>query len=166
MWPNDWPATPRAIATSTEEALAAARARSADAYRDAVADVESADAAQVGLVHAEIIRALLEELHPDGLTGEDVQEVLALTVRSASEWFGELDVEGFVEVLTGALGVADTEAAGRRPRAGHALLIIAALSSAGRRTADGKDGHDSTSSEVYVRRAIEEIARSQTIEMP
>ncbi|ORI18975.1 hypothetical protein BJD99_19895 [Rhodococcus sp. 1163] len=166
MWPNDWPATPRAIATSTEEALAAARARSEDAYRDAVADVESEDAAQVGLVHAEIIRALLEELHPDGLIGDDVQDVLARTVRSASEWFGDLDVDGFVEVLTGALGVADTEAVRPRPRAGHALLIIAELSSPTRRAADGQGAHASTSSEVYIRRAIEEIARSQTIEMP
>lgn len=102
-----------------------------------------------------MVRSLLEELHPDGLTGEDVQDALTNAVRSASAWNFDLDVPGFVEVLTGALGVADTEEERPRPRPEHAVLIITDLLV--RRKARA---------EVYISRAISEIRRAQTMEMP
>ncbi|MGA9871090.1 MAG: hypothetical protein WBQ44_08115 [Rhodococcus sp. (in: high G+C Gram-positive bacteria)] len=156
---KDWPATARAIATATEDAVAAARAHSVEDYRSAVSALEAEDSSQVGLVHAEIIKALLEELHPDGLTGENVQDVLTRTVRS-SEWADAVDVDGFVEVLTGALGVADTESPRPRPRVGHSVLVIADLMAA-RRAQD-----ETVTPQLFVRRAIAEIERAQTIEMP
>lgn len=144
-----------AIATATDEALTAARARSKGPFSEAVADLQSLEPAQVAAVHAEMVRSLLEELHPDGLTGEDVQDALTGTVRWAAEWVTELDVAGFVEVFTGALGVADTEERRPPPRVEHAVLIIADLLI--RRKA---------AAEIYIRRAIAEIQRAQTIEMP
>ena len=151
----DWPQAVRAIATATEDAITAARARSKDAFSEAVEKLSSGDLAQVGAVHAEMVRSLLEELHPDGLTGEDVQDTLTSAVRAASEWNADLDVPGFVEVLTGALGVADTEEQRPRPRPQHAVLIITDLLVRRKATA-----------EVYISRAVSEIRRAQTMEMP
>lgn len=151
----EWPPTVRAIATATDDAVTAARVRSAADFADAIAVLGSEDASRVGLIHAEIVRSLLEELHPDGLTGEDVQDALASAVRSAAEWIPDMDVPGFVEVLTGALGVADTEEKRPAPRAEHAVLVIADLLF-----------RRKVAAEVYIRRAVAEVQRAQTIEMP
>lgn len=152
---SEWPPTVRTIASATDDAVTAARARSRDDFADAVDELSSEDSAQVGAIHAEMVRSLLEELHPDGLTGEDVQDALSRTVRSAAEWNPSLDVPGFVEVLTGALGVADTEEKRPSPRPEHAVLIITDLLV-----------RRKTSAEVYIRRAVAEIQRAQTMEMP
>ncbi len=151
----EWPPTVRAIAAATDDAVNAARAKSKGSFADAVERLAGEDQGKVGLIHAEIVRSLLEELHPDGLSGEDVQNVLARTVRSASEWNPELDVPGFVEVLTGALGVADTEEKRPRPRPEHAVLILADLLV-----------RRKSSAEIYIRRAVSEVRRAQTMEMP
>nr|WP_206030864.1 hypothetical protein [Rhodococcus sp. B10] len=154
-WPHDWPLTARTIAAATDDAIAAATARSVEQFADAIETLTSEDPAQLGLIHAEMVRSLLEELHPDGLTGEDVQDALTRTVRSAAEWNPSVDVDGFVEVLTGALGVADTEERRPRPRPEHAVLLMADLLV--RRKASGK---------LYIRRAVAEVQRAQTMEMP
>ena len=151
----EWPPTVRALATATDDAVNAARSQSAAEFAEAVTELHAQDSAQVAAIHAEMVRSLLEELHPDGLTGEDVQDALTRAVRSAAEWHPDLDVPGFVEVLTGALGVADTEEVRRPPLPQHAVLIIADLLA--RRRA---------SAEVYLRRAVAEIQRAQTMEMP
>lgn len=151
----EWPPTVRAIAAATDDAITAARAHVLEDFREAVEQLSSEDRAQVSAVHAEMVRSLLEELHPDGLTGEDVQDALTGAVRSASVWNPGLDVPGFVEVLTGALGVADTEEQRPPPRPEDAVLIITDLLV--RRKA---------SAEVYIRRAVAEIQRAQTMEMP
>ncbi|MGB3371810.1 MAG: hypothetical protein WBA81_14380 [Rhodococcus sp. (in: high G+C Gram-positive bacteria)] len=151
----EWPPTVRAIARATEDAIGSARVKAKVAFADAVEKLSSEDHAQVGAIHAEMVRSLLEELHPDGLTGEDVQDALSSAVRSAVEWYPDLDVQGFVEVLTGALGVADTEGNRPSPRAEHAVLIIADLLVRRNAAAD-----------VYTRRAVVEIQRAQTMEMP
>ncbi|OZF03470.1 hypothetical protein [Rhodococcoides fascians] len=156
---SDWPPTVRAIAAATDDAITAARARSKSDFDDAVGSLDSEDRAQVASIHAEMVRSLLEELHPDGLTGEDVQDALASAVRASAEWYEDLDVPGFVEVLTGALGVADhmQEAAEQRPfpRPEHAILIITDLLIRRKGAAQG-----------YIHRAVGEIRRAQTMEMP
>jgi hypothetical protein len=154
-WPHHWPLTVRSIATATDDAIAAASARVVEPFSDAIETLASEDPAQVGLIHAEMVRSLLEELHPDGLTGEDVQDALTRTVRSAAEWNPTIDVDGFVEVLTGALGVADTEERRPRPRPEHAVLLIADLLV-----------RRKTPAQVYIRRAVGEVQRAQTMEMP
>ena len=154
-WPAEWPAEVRRIADATNDALAAVAAGDPIAFDDAVEPLGRSDSAQAGHVHAEMVRTLLEEVYSDGLTGENVQEVLGRTVRGA-HWLPNLDIAGFVEVLTGALGVADTEEQSRsRPRPAHALLVVADLLAVRRARA-----------ETYLRRALAEVRRAETIEMP
>lgn len=151
----EWPPTVRAIASATDEAITGARSRSETDFADAVRLLGAEDSAQVASIHAEMVRSLLEELHPDGLEGEDVQDALTRAVRSAAEWNSDVDVPGFVEVLTGALGVADTEEKRPSPRTEHALLIIVDLLV-----------RRKSSAEKYIRQAVAEIQRAQTMEMP
>ena len=154
-WPTEWPVDVRRIADATVHALAAVAAQDPIAFDEAVELLDRSDAAKAGHVHAEMVRSLLEEVYSDGLTGENVQEVLARTARGA-DWLPSLDIAGFVEVLTGALGVADVEEQSRsRPRPAHALLVVADLLAVRRSRA-----------ETYVRRALAEIHRAQTVEMP
>lgn len=179
-WPAEWPASVRRIASATDDALAAVAKRDRTEFEDAIAQFDRADAPQASAVHSEMVRMLLEEVHPDGLTGENLQEVLGRTVRSA-QWLPDLDIDGFVDVLTGALGVHESgvhesggyegggyeggvheggdHAGGEQPRArprpAHALLLVADVLAVRQARA-----------EVYLRRAIAEIRRAQTIEMP
>ncbi len=154
-WPTEWPVDVRRIADATVDALAAVVAQDPIAFDEAVELLDRSDAAKAGNVHAEMVRSLLEEVYSDGLTGENVQEVLGRTVRGA-EWLPSLDIAGFVEVLTGALGVTDVDEQSRsRPRPAHALLVVADLLAIRRSRA-----------ETYVRRALAEIHRAQTVEMP
>ena len=154
-WPTEWPVDVRRIADATVDALAAVVAQDPIAFDEAVELLDRSDAAKAGNVHAEMVRSLLEEVYSDGLTGENVQEVLGRTVRGA-EWLPSLDIAGFVEVLTGALGVTDVDEQSRsRPRPAHALLVVADLLAVRRSRA-----------ETYVRRALAEIHRAQTVEMP
>ncbi|MDP9637884.1 MULTISPECIES: hypothetical protein [Nocardiaceae] len=154
-WPTEWPVDVRRIADASVDALAAVVAQDPIAFDEAVELLDRSDAAKAGNVHAEMVRSLLEEVYSDGLTGENVQEVLGRTVRGA-EWLPSLDIAGFVEVLTGALGVTDVDEQSRsRPRPAHALLVVADLLAVRRSRA-----------ETYVRRALAEIHRAQTVEMP
>ena len=154
-WPTEWPVDVRRIADATVDALAAVVAQDPIAFDEAVELLDRSDAAKAGNVHAEMVRSLLEEVYSDGLTGENVQEVLGRTVRGA-EWLPSVDIAGFVEVLTGALGVTDVgEQSRSRPRPAHALLVVADLLAIRRSRA-----------ETYVRRALAEIHRAQTVEMP
>jgi hypothetical protein len=154
-WPTEWPVDVRRIADATVDALAAVVAQDPIAFDEAVELLDRSDAAKAGNVHAEMVRSLLEEVYSDGLTGENVQEVLGRTVRGA-EWLPSVDIAGFVEVLTGALGVTDVDEQSRsRPRPAHALLVVADLLAVRRSCA-----------ETYVRRALAEIHRAQTVEMP
>lgn len=154
-WPTEWPVDVRRIADATVDALAAVVAQDPIAFDEAVELLDRSDAAKAGNVHAEMVRSLLEEVYSDGLTGENVQEVLGRTVRGA-DWLPSVDIAGFVEVLTGALGVTDVDEQSRsRPRPAHALLVVADLLAVRRSRA-----------EMYVRRALAEIHRAQTVEMP
>jgi len=159
VWPDHWPKTPREIATATVDALTAVRTESAENFDEAVDTLVDLPYEQVTAVHAGMVRELLEELHPDGLTGEDVQAVLERTVRSGMRWLPSFEPEAVVEVLTGTLGVSDPHAP--RPRIqprrylAAGLLVVADLAAA-RRVAP----------EPYLRRAIGEIERAETVEMP
>ncbi|MDR6909636.1 hypothetical protein J2W54_002094 [Rhodococcus fascians] len=154
-WPTEWPVDVRRIADATVDALAAVVAQDPIAFDEAVELLDRSDAAKAGNVHAEMVRSLLEEVYSDGLTGENVQEVLGRTVRGA-DWLPSVDIAGFVKVLTGALGVTDVDEQSRsRPRPAHALLVVADLLAVRRSRA-----------ETYVRRALAEIHRAQTVEMP
>ncbi|WP_416062121.1 hypothetical protein [Rhodococcus indonesiensis] len=157
MWPTHWPQLAREIAEHTSVALAAARTRSVPAWEDATTELVALPYEQVAGVHATMMRELLEELHPDGLAGEDVQAVFERSARTGAAWLPSLHPDTVVAVLTGTLGVSDPDAPKARPdeylQAG--LVVLADLLAA-RRADPG----------VYLRRALGEIERAETVEMP
>ncbi len=103
MWPDHWPTITRRIATSTDTALTAVRDETVPVFDDALAELVTLPYEQVTAVHAGMLRELLEELHPDGLTGEDVQTVLERALRNGMRWLPSLQPDAVVAVLTGTL---------------------------------------------------------------
>ncbi|MEU7825358.1 hypothetical protein [Catellatospora sp. NPDC049133] len=153
------PAVARGIAQAAVDAVDAARARDAEALNEAADRLAAADSEHVGLVLGSVVRALLEDLHPDGLAGEDIQDVLEQCVRDTLSWTADLDVDTLVTVLTGALGVHQQEDGAPRPDprrlAWHAPVLLAyLLTVSGRRL------------EQYLAAAFAEIMRAETVEMP
>lgn len=145
------PVAARPIAAATEAAVTAARGRDSEALVQAVGDLGAADPAQVGLILGTGVRLLLEDHHPDGLTGDDVREVLQSSVRAAAQWQPEVDPHVMLILLAGALGVHDDD--GEPPPkpevlARHAALLIADQLGAG-------------SIRDYLDRALGEIERTQ-----
>lgn len=157
MWPSDWPPSARAIATAIEAAVGAAQSADESGFVAATTDLAELPADQVTSVLAAIIRELLETAHPDGLTGDDVRAVLESVVRRSATWLPRLDAAAVFSALAGALGIdesAEPERERTDPRPSAVLLIdyLAELA----RTPPGE----------AVRRAINEIARAETVEMP
>jgi hypothetical protein len=183
------PEPARTIGATVTDAVSAARATDPAALRHAAERLVSASAVraapasqeQVGVVLGAVLRSLLEETHPDGLSGEDVQAVLEDCVRSAASWFPTVDIEVLVILLTGALGIhqvdprpsdpqpdsppdfqPDVVEAGGAPRrlgalevASHAPLLLADLLAVSGRPLSG-----------HLDAAFAEIYRAETIEMP
>ncbi|MFC9472203.1 hypothetical protein ACFTS5_08420 [Nocardia sp. NPDC056952] len=157
MWPSDWPSSARAIATAVEAAVSAARAADEAGFGTTTADLSELPADQVTSVLAAIVRDLLEIAHPDGLTGDDVRAVLESVVRRSATWLPRLDAAAVFSALAGALGIdeaAEPDRAWTNPQPAAVLLIeyLADLA----RTPPGD----------AVQRAINEIARAETVEMP
>ncbi|QLQ38363.1 hypothetical protein [Micromonospora robiginosa] len=146
------PAPAREIAVTATDAVDAARARDAEAYRPAVERLAAADRA--GLVLGGVVRLLLEEGHPDGLDGDDVRQVLERCVRAAAPWWPDVDPHVLLVLLAGALGVYDPGDDDAPPDpaavARHAPLLVAdLLAVTGRPFAD------------YLTAAFGEVARTE-----
>lgn len=159
QWPAQWPRPAKDIASATDAAVTTAREGAAEPFAEATGALLAVDPDQVRSVHSAMVRELLEDVHPDGLTGEAVQAVLERCARGAAEWVPSLDVGALAVVLTGSLGLTDydedTHRVGWPVILPHALLVIADLLAVAQAPADG-----------YLRRAIGEIARAETVEMP
>lgn len=164
--PRELPEPARSIALAVTASVAAAAATDAESFAAATATLAALDPEQVGLVQGAVVRSLLEDLHPDGLAGEDVQEALTACVRSAIGWVPELEPHALVVVLTGALGVhpapdSDLDPDDRPPKvtpadlARHAPLLIAELLAAGGRRLP-----------PYLAAAFLDIRRAELQEMP
>lgn len=157
MWPTDWPSSARTIATTIEAAITAAKAADEPGFNAATADLRELPADQVTSVLAATVRELLETAHPDGLTGDDVRAVLEAVVRRSAAWCPRLDAATVVSALTGALGIDDSEEPDRartNPQPA-AVLLIEYLADLAR-----------TPPHQSIQRAVNEIARAETIEMP
>jgi hypothetical protein len=153
------PEPARAIAAAAAQTVAAARIPDRAAFGDGAARLAALDRERVGRVLGGVVRMLLEELHPDGLTGDDARAVLENCVRSAVSWWPEVDGAVLVVVLTGALGVhqPDDEAppVGDRALAIHSTLLIGdLLDSVGRPLAG------------YLDIAFGDIRRDEIMEQP
>jgi len=155
---NDLPEPARSIATAAAGAVAAARATDPEAFATATATLAGRDAEQVGLVLGTVVRILLEDLHPDGLTAKDVRAVVARCVGEAASWYPEVDPDTVVVLLADALGL--YQSTEERPPlaatavATHGPIVIADLLGASGRPLDG-----------YLRRAFADIAVSQAGEL-
>ncbi|GAA0723129.1 hypothetical protein Drose_09385 [Dactylosporangium roseum] len=145
------PPPARAIATAATAAVDATRERDKDAFEAAAEQLGALDAEQVGLVLGIVVRSLLEDLHPDGLDGDDIRAALERAVRSAGEW-QDVDPQVMVVLLVGALGVHEQGDDDQRPSpwalARHAPLLVAELLGA-------------RSFATYLGNAFTEIERSQ-----
>lgn len=170
-----YPAPARALSVAITRAVVAAQASDREAYEPAVVELTAGNPEQVSVVAGAVVRGLLEDLHPDGLDGDDVHVLLDRCVRAAATWLPGIDVTTLIVVLAGALGIHeasdpidgsddpsdpdDSDGRSRPPTrlevARHAPLIIAdLLTASGRRLGP------------YLDAAFAEIARAETQEMP
>jgi hypothetical protein len=101
------PAPARPIAAAATAAVDAVRAGDAAALDDATDRLAGLDPAQTGLILGTMVRLLLEDGHPDGLTADDVRAALASCVRS----WPAADPQVVLWLLAGALGVLDEDGA-------------------------------------------------------
>ena len=146
------PGPARPIAAAASDAGGAARRRDVEAFDQAIGVLGALDAAQVGLVLGTALRLIMEDLHPDGLDGDDVRQVLTDSVRAAAAWQADVDPHVLLIVIAGALGVHDPDEQNAPPTpavlARHAALLLDHL--LGPRPLDG-----------YLDRAAYEIERTQ-----
>jgi hypothetical protein len=153
------PPAPRAIAMATAESLTAAMSGDPIAFQQASARLAGLDREQVGLVLGVVVRSLLEDLHPGGLSGEDIQDVLAHCTSASAACFPAVDANILLVLLAGSLGIhPDSEEAqpvSAMEMSTHAPLLIATLV--------GPSGRSFT---AHLDAAFSEIARSETVEMP
>lgn len=169
-WPDSWPAEATTIADATVRGVGALVDQDPDAVDEAVGMALDVPQSRVDIVHAAVVRDLLEQTYPAEVTGVDLRTVVQTAVVAHGGWLPELDLSVLVTVLLGALGMDSAPAATdsqdpddvpepvRPPRAAlvrHGFLAIAALCA----LADSDEI-------ASVRAAVDEIQRAETIEMP
>jgi hypothetical protein len=128
---NSLPQPARVIAVAASAAVDAATRRDAEALDAAAHALAAADGS--GLVLGMVVRLRLEELHPDGIAGDDARAVLEGCVRSAAEWLPWVDPHVVLVLLASAWGVHDpADGTERRPSdpgvkelARHGPLLVA-----------------------------------------
>jgi len=150
------PRPARDIAAAVTATVAAAAARDATALLATAARLAALNPEQVGLVLGAVTRSLLEDLHPDGLRGDDVRAVVERCVLGAAAWYPDVDPDVVVDLLSDVL---DVPRPFRKPEpaevAVHGPLLVADLLAAGGRRLDG-----------YLAAAFAEIARGELVEPP
>jgi hypothetical protein len=150
------PAAARAIRQASEDAIAAAREADRPAFDEAVTVLAAQDAERVRLVLGHAVRTLLEELHPDGLSADDVRDVLPRAVRAVAGWYPDVQPGLLVVVLSNSLGISEEEdEAEPADIFAHALLLFADLVTTAGRPAGG-----------YLDASLNELHRAETMEMP
>jgi hypothetical protein len=104
---RDLPGPARAIGGAITAAVDAAREGDREAFVAAAGDVAALPSGQVGIMLGAVVRSLLEEQHPDGLDGDDIQLVLSRCFRDTVAWLPleTVDVHVLVAVLSSALGI-------------------------------------------------------------
>ncbi len=154
-------ASMRAIREAVTEAVSAIRARDGEQFEIARHRLASLDQERLRLVQGSMVRELLEELHPSGLSGADAQQVLERCSQAAGSWLPAADAMIMVTVLMGALGAQDPDQAAPTDRseiAAHGCLLIEDLLTA--------RGEASGGLERYLSGAFAEIERAETMELP
>jgi hypothetical protein len=142
------PAAARGIGEAAVDAVGAARTADAEAFSDATTRLEALDQVRVARVLGTVVRVQLEDLHPGGLTGDDLQVVLERCAWTARAWWRDVDPATLGALLLGAMGIVaqdDTPPSVGVPTHG-ALLIADLLTARGGGTLD-----------PYLDRAFKEI---------
>jgi hypothetical protein len=156
------PPVPRAIAAAAVETVAVARSDDPVAFQQAAARLAGLDREQVGLVLGAVVRSLLEDAHPGGLSGDDVHDVIARCTSMSATSFPGVDANVLLVLLAGSLGIHPEEEDPRPVTAlemsTHAPLLIATLL--------GGPAPSGRSFTAHLAAAFAEIARSETVEMP
>lgn len=161
-------ASVRGIRTAIGAAVAAAGTGDPVAFEAAAARLAGQDQQRLRVVQGAIVRELLEDLHPDGLAGEDAQQVVQRCVTAAAGWYPAVDAEVLVTALLGALGAHDPD---ERPpvEAGglavHGALLIADLLAVPTGPPTPTDPI-AARLERYLDSALAEIKRAETVELP
>jgi hypothetical protein len=102
------PGPARALGRAVSRAVDVAEAATdAAAYEGAIAQLAAQPAAMAGRILGDVLRAMLEEAHPDGLDADDITLVLGRAFRAASGWLppDRVDVYVLLAVLASALGI-------------------------------------------------------------
>jgi len=146
------------MALAVDVAVSAARAGDASAFTAALDDLGGLDREQLAVVLGAVTRELLERSHPDGVGSSDAEQVLAGCMRSAASWYEPLDGDSLIQALTGTLGIHDPDESA--PPAGPAVVAHGLLLIADRLTTMGED------LPPVLDRALRELMRAQTIELP
>jgi hypothetical protein len=153
------PRPARALGAAITGAVTAARAEDPAGFALATEQLAALDPARAGVVLGGMVRSVLEERHPDGLSTEDLQTAVEDCVRSAARWFPELDPGVLVVLLTSAFGVHDVTEESTRPTpleiARHGPLLLAHLLSGAPRPLAG-----------YLAGTLAELERAETVELP
>jgi hypothetical protein len=146
------------MALAVDAAVSAAQSGDGAAFTDAIADLSRVDREQLAVLLGAAMRDLLERSHPDGLGSDDAGQVLQSCIQSAVSWYEPLDSELLILALTGALGMSDPDESpqlGGTAVVAHGLLLIA-------------DQLKIPAQELWpvLDRALHELMRAQTIELP
>ncbi len=161
------PAAARAISTATSDAVLAVQGQDVAAYTEATDLLAAAEAEQVRVVLGVVVRALLEDLHPDGVSSDDLLDLIKSCTRRSFGWYPSVDVQVLVVVLTGSLGIHEPDEEPRKVTptevARHAPLFIAELLAA--EGSEARTG-DPRALKDYFADAFLEISRAELNEMP
>jgi hypothetical protein len=169
------PPVAQAMSGALEAAVRAATAADRAGFEAATARLAALPAEPTGLLLGAVLRALLEDTHPDGVSADDLRDLLRASMSSAARWCPGLAPHAAVAALAGALGVHDSDRPGPTgpghdtgdpddqapppvPAAElvrHAPVLLADLLPRSRRGLRG-----------YLDAAFAEIARAETVELP
>lgn len=100
----------RILSEAVDTAVSADDAAAYDTVTGQLADQLGAQPAG-GRVLGDVLRSLLEDTHPDGLTSDDITLLIGRCYRAATAWLPpeRVDVITLLAVLAGALGIHEPE---------------------------------------------------------
>lgn len=138
--------------------MEAATAADLAAYEVATARLAAQDPARTSSVTGTVVRGLLEEGHPAGLTGDDARDLLH-RCAAAGAFLPDLDPAVLLLVVTGSLGLLDaddqpTNLTGTAVLR-HAPVVVSALLA----DAGGALG-------PRLEAGLAELRRAETVELP
>jgi hypothetical protein len=166
----------RALRAAVVDAVCAAQAGDGAGLAGCRGALAALDEQRLRIVQGEMVRSLLEELHPNGLSAADAQDLLERCVRDAEPWYPSIDPAVLVVVLLGSLGAQDPDdqpAASPVTVAEYAAVLTADLIATEQATEQA--GEESTEqradrlrgrAEQLIDRALAELERAETMEMP